>query len=152
MPFATHLGPIRFGTVKEGSSINCGLPVLTQSATLAYTDTTAKNLFIIPAGAQILSVVLDVITAFNDTTTNVIDVGNTADGAFYVNDAEAGTAVHVVATLVAANLATITNIGTSDVQVTATYAGTGTGSSAGSARVTMTYIMRNSDGTVTPAP
>lgn len=152
MGYATHLGPVRYGTIKDGSSINCGSPILTQSATLAYTDTSAKNLFKLPAGAKIISVILDVTTAFNAGTTNVIDIGTTADGALYVNDAAGGTTGHFTCTLVAANLASMLNIGTADVQVTATYVPTGTAASTGAATISVQYEMRNTDGTTTVSP
>lgn len=152
MGYATHLGPVRYGTIREGASANCGSPVLTQSATLAYTDTSAKNLFKLPAGAKIISVILDVVTAFNAGTTNVIDIGTSADGALYVNDAAAGTTGHFTCTLVAGNLASIINVGTSDVQVTATFVPTGTAASAGAANISVQYEMRNTDGTVTTNP
>lgn len=152
MGYSTHLGPARQGTVKEGASANCGSPLLTQSNTIAYTDTTAKNLFILPAGAKVVDFKLDVVTAFNAGTTNVLDIGTTADDDLFVNDAAVGTAVHATCTLVAANLASIINIGTSDVQVTATYVPSGTAATAGSATVTVIYEMRNPDGTSTPVP
>lgn len=152
MGFQTHLGPARFGTSKEGAGFNCGLPVLSQSNTLAYTDTAAKNICILPAGAQIISIILDVTTVFNAGDTNVIDIGTTADGALYVNDAAAGTAVHAVCTLVAANLASVINVGSSDVQITATYVPGGTAAGTGAATVTVNYVMRNPDGTVTHNP
>lgn len=152
MGYQTHLGPARFGTVKEGAGVNCGSPVLSQTNTLVNTNIAAKNLFILPAGSQIVSVILDIVTAFNDSSTNVIDIGTTANGAYYVNDAAAGTTVHAVCTLVPGNLAGIVDVGTSDVQVTATYVPTGTGSSAGLAYITVNYVMKNADGTTTIAP
>lgn len=57
-------------------------PVLyAQRATLAYTDTTAKELFTLPAGAIIVNFFVNVTAAFDDTGTNVIDLGDgdTAD-------------------------------------------------------------------------
>ena len=72
MGFSTHLGPQRLGTVKEGASRNCGVTIVSQSNTVAYTDTTAKNLFIIPAGAQVINVIVDVVTAFTDTGTDLL--------------------------------------------------------------------------------
>jgi hypothetical protein len=152
MGYATHLGPIRFGTVKENAGFNCGSPVLVQSATLANTNTTAKNLFILPAGSQVLYVTVDVITAFNDTGTDLVDIGSSSSGALFVSALSVASTGHTVATLVAANLATITNIGTTDMQVTATYTGANADSSAGSALITVGYVMRNVDGTTTAAP
>jgi hypothetical protein len=47
-----------------------------QRATLAYTDTTAKDLFTLPAGAQIIGFVFNVTTQFDDTGTDQIDIGD----------------------------------------------------------------------------
>lgn len=150
MGYATHLGPARFGTVKENAGMNCGDVVLSQSATVAYTDTTAKNLFTLPAGAKILSFIIDVTTAFNSSGTDLLDIGNSTDAALYVSDADVSAQIHSVATLVAANLASVVNIGTSDVTVTATYAQSVADADEGAATITVTYVMRNSDGTSTP--
>ena len=152
MTYSTHLGPTRNGTVKDGSGANCGGPVLSQSATIAYTDTTAKNLFIIPAGSKVVDIKLDVITAFDAGDTNTLDIGSSTDGDLFVDGASVATEVHATATLVAANLASIVNIGTTDMQVTATYIPAGTAAGEGSAIITMLYQMRNADGTTTPAP
>lgn len=152
MAFSTRLGPHRQGTVKEGSGANCGLPILVQTATVAYTNTTAKNLFILPAGSQVLSVIVDVTTAFDSSGTDLLDIGTTASGALYVNDLDVSSTGHNVCTLVAANLASILNVGTSDVTVTATYAQSVADAANGAATVTVLYIQRNPDGTVTVAP
>ena len=152
MAFSTRLGPHRQGTVKEGSGANCGLPILSQAGTVAYTDTSAKSLFILPAGSKIISVIVDVTTAFNSSGTDLLDVGTTANGALYVNDLDVSSTGHNVCTLVAGNLASILNVGTSDVTVTATYAQSVADAAAGAATVTVNYIQRNTDGTTTVAP
>ena len=157
MGFATHLGPWLLGTVKEttgttvGTIRNTGTTIVSQTNTLTYANTTAKNLFVLPAGAQILNVIIDITTAFNSSGTDLIDVGTAADGAYYVNDATASAAGHFAATLVSTNIAGILNIGTSDVQVTATYVQSVADASAGSAQITIVYAVKNSDGTSTPA-
>jgi hypothetical protein len=150
MGFATHLGPYRLGTIKEGAARNCGVNVVSQSNTVAYTDTTAKSLFILPAGSQVLSIYIDVITAFNSSGTEVLDVGKTGDGAFFVNDQTLTATGHFVATLVPANLATIVNVGTTDIQVTATFVQSVADATTGLARVTCLYAVKDSDGNENP--
>lgn len=44
-------------------------------ATLAYTDTVAKALFTIPAGAIIIDWIINVGTVFNDTGTDQVNIG-----------------------------------------------------------------------------
>lgn len=44
-------------------------------ATVAYTDTTAKTLFTLPAGAIIVDWVVNVTTLFNDSGTDQLDIG-----------------------------------------------------------------------------
>lgn len=151
MGFATHLGPWRLGTVKEGASRNCGVTNVSQSATISYTDTTNTNLFILPAGAQVLAIYVDVITAFTDSGTDVIDIGKTGSSAFFVSAINVASTGHNVATLVAGNLATIVNVGTTDVQVTAKYTGQNGNAGAGSARITVQYAVKSSAGTENPS-
>jgi hypothetical protein len=50
-------------------------PLRAQRATLAYTDTTAKTLFTLPIGAIILAFIVNVTTVFNDSGTDLIDIG-----------------------------------------------------------------------------
>ena len=63
----TFTGPIRSGTVREGASVNAGRVVLTQTNTIAFTDTT-KTMFILPKGFRLLNVFIDTTTAFNAAT------------------------------------------------------------------------------------
>lgn len=46
--------------------------------TIAYTNTTNKTLFVLPADAIIIDVILHVTTAFNSSGTDAVDVGYTA--------------------------------------------------------------------------
>ena len=72
MGFATHLGPWLLGTVKNttgttaATTRNTGCTVVAQSNVTTYADTTATNQFVLPAGAQILNIYLDVTAAFNE--------------------------------------------------------------------------------------
>lgn len=85
MAFSTFSGPLRAGTVREGSARNTGLVVLSQSydsgsitgATVGNYDVAAM---VLPAGAQIINIVVDqVVAAATGTTT--ISVGTTSGGA-----------------------------------------------------------------------
>ena len=85
MGFASHLGPWRLGTVKDttgttaGTISNMGCTTVAQSAAIAYTTTTAATVAVLPAGSQITNIFVDVTTAFNSGTNNVITI-QTAGG------------------------------------------------------------------------
>ena len=152
MGFATHLGPWLLGTVKNttgttvGTIRNTGTTVVSQTNTLTFANTTAKNLFVIPAGSQILEVIIDIVTPFNSSGTDLIDVGTTADNAYYVNDATASAAGHFVATLVSTSIAGILNVGTVDKQITGKYVQSVADATAGLAQITVVYAVKNADG------
>ena len=85
MSFTTYSGPLRSGTVKEGAGRNTGLVVLTQSYDSGdLTGTTTGNYdvaaMILPAGSQIINIVIDQVVAATTGTTTV-SVGTTAGGA-----------------------------------------------------------------------
>jgi hypothetical protein len=104
---------------------------------LAYTDSAAVVVGTIPAGALILKPAsgVHVTTAFNAGTTNVIDVGTTADDDLFGTDLAAGTA-----TFVPLDEAIGGFVVASDTTITATYAQTGTAASAGAAEVVIAYV------------
>lgn len=85
MGTTTFSGPIRAGTVREGAGVNLGSAVLVQSYdTGDLTGTGTGNvdipLFRLPAGAQILDIVVDQVVAATAGTTT-LSVGNAAGGA-----------------------------------------------------------------------
>lgn len=109
------------------------------TATVAYTDTSAVTIGTLPAGAQIISINIDVTTAFNAGTTNTVTVGKTGSAAAYVTSTSVGSAgrASVATTGVYSAWA---NVGTNDVDyATVTFSQTGTAASAGAARVTIVY-------------
>lgn len=85
MGFSTFSGPLRAGTVREGAGRNTGLVTLAQSidsgditgAVVGNTDTAA---FVLPAGAQVVDIVVDQVVAATAGTTT-ISVGTTSGGA-----------------------------------------------------------------------
>lgn len=102
--------------------------ILMKSATVARTDTTAKDLFVLPANATLHMIQISGDTASDAATTAVLDVGTTADGDHYVVDFSVKTNGAKSNHAPAVNLG---DVGASDVQVTATYAETGTASTTG---------------------
>lgn len=81
----TFSGPVRSGTVREGAVANVGSAVLSQAydtgsltgATVGNVDTRIGTL---PAGAQIVDIVVDQVTA-SATGTTTVSVGSTSGGA-----------------------------------------------------------------------
>ena len=150
MAFSTFTGPVRSGTVKNttgttlGTIDNTGLVVLSQSADLGLATTTP---FVIPAGAQIMDIYIDVTTNFTTSSTLAVGDGTTADK--YVTAITTATAGRQAITFSAAQLTAMYNIGTSDVQVTVTMAGTT--AVAGAGYITIEYIQKTSAGSEVPA-
>lgn len=152
MGFATHLGPWGTGTVKDttgtvaGTIRNVGLTVLSQSSAVpaaAGTTTVA----VLPAGSQILNVYINTTTVFNAATTLTIGDGTTANK--YLTSTTI-TSVGLISAD-AGNLVSteINNIGTSDVTIVATTAGS---AATGAATITVVYVQKNSNGSATPTP
>lgn len=107
-------------------------------ATLAHTDTTAKDLFSLPAGAQILDWQINVTTAFDDSgSSDIIDIGNADTADAYVADFDCGTAgLTVSPSTVETALAEATTI-------KGVYT-PGTGATAGAATIVVHYIIPGS--------
>jgi hypothetical protein len=158
MGFATHLGPWLLGTVKNttgttaGTIRNMGATVVTQSATTTVSDTTATTLFVLPAGAQINNFLVDITTAYSGTTGNTITI-QTSGGTALATVGSASTTPLAVGrattTLSGTNIATILNVGSTDLIVQVIYACAGT-ASGGAATITCSYTVRGSDGAANP--
>jgi hypothetical protein len=154
MGFATHLGPWLLGTVKNttgttaGTIRNTGCTTVAQSAPIAYTTTSAATVAVLPAGSQITNIFVDVTTAFNAGTNNVITIQTAGGSSLATVTATSAniTTGRATVVLTAAQMATILNVGTTDLIVQAVFAGTGTAASTGAATITIQYVVRNSDG------
>lgn len=146
MGFFTHLGGMRLGTVKEGSSANLGNVVVSNSFSVTYAaDGTVTTGFIIPAGARIQAIYLDTTTAFNAATTNTLKLGTTSGGAELLTATACGPVgrAAITTTLVTSAL----SVGTSDITVYATYNQSGTAATTGAGTITILWAVRNADGT-----
>ena len=154
MGFATHLGPWRLGTNKDttgttaATTSNMGCTVVAQSKATTFADSTATNMFAIPAGAQILQVFLDVTEAFNAGTNNTITikVGSTTIASVAATSANIAVGRQ---TLTLAATASWVNV-TADSFITSTFTGTGTAATTGIGYVTVEYVVRGSDGAQAP--
>lgn len=159
MSFSTMSGPLRTGTVKEGSGENTGLVKLARSTTIPFgamlTSPTAQTLCVLPAGSKLLRMVVEVITAISGgSVTNVgMTVGDSGTANKYFTTFNTGTSSARVAqsTVDAAQVVAQTNnIGTVDVQLYGTFTAAGGNPTAGSIVVTIEYIQRAADGAQVP--
>lgn len=113
-------------------------------ADIVYGDNgVAQTIGVIPAGAQILNTISGVFvsTAFNAGTSNVIDIGTSADDDLYGTDIALGTKAFVALD----EAATATGVNTwyisSDTTFTATPVLSGTAATAGFATVVIAYTL-----------
>ena len=151
MATTTFSGPIKAGTISNttgttvGSNVkNVGQVLMSQSFSFAYstegsaTDTTV----VIPANSQIVSIEVNVETAFNDSGSDLLEVGSSADTDLYVNDVSIA-AIGKIALGTAALCANWKDIGTSDIKIGYIYNGANNDASAGAATVTINYLQNN---------
>jgi len=158
MGFATHLGPWLLGTVKNttgttaGTIQNTGTTQVTQTGTMTVSTTTATTFAVIPAGAQITNIFCDITTAFSGTTGNTITI-QTSGGTSLATVGGATTTPLAVGratvTLSGTNMATILNVGTTDLILQVIYACAGT-ASGGAAQITVQYAVKDSSGNQSP--
>ena len=151
MATTTFSGPIKAGTISNttgttvGTNVkNVGQVLMSQSFSFAYstegsaTDTTV----VIPANSQIVSIEVNVETAFNDSGNDLLEVGSVADTDLYVNDVSIA-AVGPAALGTAGLCANWKDIGTSDIRIAYIYNGANDDASAGAATVTINYLQNN---------
>ena len=158
MGLASHLGPWLLGTVKNttgttaGTIRNMGATETVQSYVTTVSDTSAVNLFVIPAGSQIIDFVVDITTAYAGTTGNTITIATSTGITLGTVGGASTTPLSVgraTFTITGASISTYINVGTTDLIIQATYACAGT-ASGGQATVTCRYVVRQSDGTYVP--
>jgi len=158
MGFATHLGPWLLGTVKNttgttaGTIQNTGVTTVAQTGTMTVATTTATTFAVIPAGAQITSIFVDITTAFAGSTGNTITVQTAGGTSLAVVGGATTTPLAVgraTTTLSGTNMATILNVGTTDLILQVIYACAGT-ASGGAAQITVQYLVKDSSGNSSP--
>ena len=151
MAQTTFSGPILAGTIKNttGTTVgtdmkNTGQVMMSQTFSFDYTveNTATSTSVIIPANSQIVSIDVNVETAFNDSGTDILEIGSVADTDLYVNDVSIA-AVGPAALGTAGLCANWKDIGTSDIRIAYIYNGANDDASAGAATVTINYLQNN---------
>ena len=117
MGTTTFSGPVKAGTIRQGSSANIGTLVCAQSAAITEAASEASTGIIIPANSQIINFYVLIQTAW-DGGTNTLDVGVSGNADLYVDGLPA-TVVgnHRVTAAYTGTEANWKDIGTSDVTV-----------------------------------
>lgn len=64
------------------------MKIETISNTIAYGNTTAKEMWTLPAGCRPLRLLVDIETAFNSSGTDLLDIGKVGSNAYYANDVD----------------------------------------------------------------
>lgn len=159
MGFATHLGPWLLGTVKNttgttaGTIRNMGATIVAQSAPILFTDITAGTAaFTLPAGAQILFAQFNTTVAYATTTptyalfVNGTAINTAANGSVFTNT---GVVNLLIGNNNAAGAVLCDNVGATDALITFTQANVTATSGAGV--LTLTYVVRGSDGAANPS-
>ena len=151
MATTTFSGPIKAGTISNttGTTVgddvkNTGQVLMSQTFSFDYTveATATDTSVVIPANSQIVRIDVNVETAFNDTGSDILEIGSSADTDLYVNDVSIA-AIGKIAMGTAALCANWKDIGTSDVRVGYIYNGANNDADAGAATVTISYLQNN---------
>ena len=82
MGTTTFSGPVKSGTIRQGSSANIGTLVCAQSAAITEAASEASTGIIIPANSQIINFYVLIQTAW-DGGTNTLDIGTSDDADLY---------------------------------------------------------------------
>ena len=161
MGFATFSGPLRAGTVREGTGVNTGLPVLSQTAYIAATaaktsGATAQAICTLPAGSKILDVYVEktVAASGNSVSAIAMTIGDSGTANKYVTSVAIGvTAIRTLQATITAGYvpAEMDNIGTADKTLYGTFTATTGNPTAGTIAVTVLYQQRADDGSSAPA-
>ena len=153
MSFSTFSGPIRSGTVREGAAENTGLVVLTQSYDTGVVTNAAGNvdaqLGILPAGSQIVNILIDQVVVPGGTSTSTISVGSTSGGAELSAAVVTTAGGRFTGTATAATQLAWQTSTSADTNVFVRYA-VGVAAGVGRAIITVVYVQRASNGAQQP--
>jgi uncharacterized membrane protein len=154
MAFSTFEGPIRAGTVRDGSLRNTGLVVLSQSYdTGVVTDGVGNvdaQMGVLPQGAQIVDITVDQIVVPGGSSTSTISVGTASGGAQLMAAVVTTAGGRFRGTATAATQLAWQTSTSADTSVYVRYA-VGTAAGVGRAIITVSYVQRTADGAQNPA-
>jgi predicted membrane protein len=173
MGFATHLGPWLLGTVKNttgttaGTIENLGATVVSQTFKKNYTgsafDVAATDtICALPAGAQIVNIFIDTLTAFTGSTAANVVIGTSATTNLFWASSDITTQGRLANTNAASKLANWAGatstaapngigVGPTDVIVQAVLTPTVANVTAGTVQYTIMYVVANSNGAQFPS-
>jgi hypothetical protein len=139
-------GPIAAGTKQAGiaGGPNVGLVVLNQTVVVVTNGANARAdaVIYLPPNSRISTILVDVLTPFNNTGAATVTAGLTSGATDYMSGVDAKTAGRATPAFTAAQLAAMADIGANTtLVVTITPAGA---SAAGNVRATVTYVQRDS--------
>jgi hypothetical protein len=147
MANTTFSGPIKAGTIKDttGSTVgtnvaNVGQVLMGQSAVIDIIGASATTtVATVPANSQIVDVILNVTTVNNDSNAAAVVVGVSGDTNAFIPS----TSVKALATTRGTLDTEATDVGSTDVQVIATFTATDGNGTTGAATVTVLYLQNN---------
>jgi hypothetical protein len=156
MGFTTFSGPLRSGTRSGGSTRNTGLVLLTQAfdtgnlANPTVIGNYDAQLGTLPAGAQIINILVDQVVAVAGGATMTISVGSTSGGAELMAGVSTGAGGRFTGVATAATQLAWQTSTSADTPVFVRNAITAASATAGRAIVTVVYVQRASDGSRNP--
>lgn len=157
MSFSTFSGPLRSGTVKDGtvaSGRNTGLVVLTQSYDTGVVTAGVGNVDVqfgnLPQGAQIVDITVDQVVVPGGSSTSTVSVGNASGGAQLMAAVATTAGGRFRGTATAATQLAWQTSTTADTALWARYA-VGVAAGAGRAIITVSYVQRLENGAQNPA-
>jgi hypothetical protein len=145
MAQTTFSGPVKAGNIfnTTGTTVgtnvaNVGFAVMGQSALIDIIGATSNNQVVatIPAGSQIVDVILNVTTVNNDTGTATVVVGTSADADAFIPS----TSVKSLGTTRGTLDVEATDVGTTDIQVLVDFTAQNGDGTTGAATVTVLYL------------
>ena len=141
MGTTTFSGPVKAGTIREGSSANVGFVKMAQSADWTQTAAAAASTgMIIPANSQITSIALYITTAPDAAN---MSMGTSATSTELFSALAVGTAADVIKLGTSGTITDMdawTDVGTSDVTLYVISSGAGT---SGRGVITVEYVQNN---------
>jgi hypothetical protein len=172
MGFATHLGPWLLGTIKNttgttvGTLENIGATICSQTFKKNYAgsvfDVAATDtICVLPAGAQIVNIFIDTLTAFTGSTAANLTLGDGTTAALYWASTDITAQGRLANTNAATKLvnwagaaSTVSpngiGIGPTDVKVIATLTPTVANVTVGTVQYTVLYVVADSSGAQLP--
>jgi hypothetical protein len=146
MAQTTFSGPVKAGTISQttgttvGTNVaNVGFVLMAQSAVIDIIGASALDqvVAVVPAGSQIVDVILNVTTANDDTGTATVAVGTSGTATAFLPATSVKSAATTRGTL---TNSAATDVGTTDIRVLADFTAQNGNGAAGAATVTVLYL------------